>query len=337
MASPDWLGLLGLMEQYDQQKKAEEWQKEHPDAPPLVVMPQTDPVSALKNKVALQNQLTPQAARELYDTSVRYDIRDLRPDESRMGAYWNPREVVPFVTLKQDPEIEISSQDPIDTADLILMHEFAHKRDYTDQPTSLHKEWHKNWPQATDKWVFDRVLGRTNLDLEGQGVEAYAHQAENGPHSMPPEVRGHYYPGLFKTGLGPEWPSKVDPPQTLPEEIMTSDNWRRDLDKYNAGKMFVGAPPLADMRVAPYMLPDGNMLYPDGHQVPWNDLMTDLMAKMEGAFRPIQGAMDKVSAQGYKLENGSSSNVNPWPNAWMQPMFSGDAVNQYYPSGVGVG
>lgn len=235
----DWLGLQALADEYKQQQAKEAWQKAHPEVPPLNTMPQTNPVAALKNKVALGNKYTPEAARQLFNTGVSYRIAPIDQNTLQQGYYkaafanplyqlanaiaGNPPTQRIFITNEGDTNPKSSGQD---SAAEILAHEFAHKWYFENLPLSKRWDWIQNYQNDMSQQGKD-TLNQYKGYYENQNLfgrltdpiraEAYAFQAQNGPQTMPPGTRGYYYPGLYQTDIGPE----QEPPPFVPPDVPT--------------------------------------------------------------------------------------------------------------------
>jgi hypothetical protein len=177
-------------------------------------MPQTNPVAALKNRVALGNNLTPEAAKELYNSPVNYNISKLQPGDTMLGHF---RPGGTNISLGNqvyhfggDPTLYIDKYTP--DVNKTLMHEFAHKWENNNLPLDKMKQWTSDWGSQVNDRVKQELATRADSATMFAPNEAYATQAQNGPLDMPPAMRGYFYPGLFQTGLGPVAETQPGPP-----------------------------------------------------------------------------------------------------------------------------
>lgn len=224
----DWLGLQAIAEEYRQQQAKEAWQKAHPNVPPLPPhMPQAEPVAAIKNETVYKNHYTPEAAKQLFNTPMRADFLTPRDSIKNSGYYVAdtrlnlPMERPPINPLapRPNPQIVLSSFNGWNAGDYspsgVLAHEFAHLWEDQNLPRSRAIEWNRKWKQDATAFAVDQAQGRMDVsNNEGRAAEAYAHQAQGGPLTMPPETRGYYYPGLYQDNLGPE---RKPPPFVSPD------------------------------------------------------------------------------------------------------------------------
>jgi hypothetical protein len=188
--------------------------REEDNRPPRPnVMPEVTPVAALKNRTALNNRLTPEAAQDLYDTPVRVNYS--QSDSPVRGWYENRYPVESFVREKagwDDPfRIHVTQATNDEQAQKSLMHEYAHKWHKENMPMGMYEAWNTMSPvMATD-----HAKERVSTDYQGTlypGMELYATATEQGPWGIPEDLRRNYYP-FYREDIGA-------PP--IPQEAMVA-------------------------------------------------------------------------------------------------------------------
>jgi hypothetical protein len=157
--------------------------------PPLpYTMPAVTPVGDLKNRTAIYNQYTPEAARELYNTPVRAKI-GYTPGDPWLGGYASGN-----ISTTIQPDQEESQG--------TLAHEFAHK--WHEQ--RLSPELKSSWANTAEDVVNWYASDLNSSHPHGNENELYAYNAQRGPSYMNPQVRDFYYPGLYRDEIRPPNP-----------------------------------------------------------------------------------------------------------------------------------
>lgn len=164
--------------------------------PPLEVMPQTNPVAALKNQTALSNKFTPEAAKDLYGTATRVNYKN-DEESRRLGHYvmdMGPLGNALGEALGAKPPYEISIDKFASPrqAQETLVHEYAHKYHDQGMPFAMYEGWNRFSPILASDYAKERV----SRDYEGNagpsGGELYATATEQGAHNIPEQLRSFY-------------------------------------------------------------------------------------------------------------------------------------------------
>jgi hypothetical protein len=228
---PDWLGLKALAAKHRVDRENEKMAAVgYPPKPPT--MPAVTPTADLKNRTALGNQYSDEAARELYNTPVKMRVREpQRPqwsgdvghvdwgqgamvgEEETRAAYYKHKDEwgrtpKPQIVIEHMPGISdgglknaMTGHSGLEFGEDLLAHEFAHKWDFEKMPKQTHEDWSGEFTNVVHPdialWSMSRQLDGTG----SAGPEAYAHQAELGPHALTPEQRDTWYTGLYRDDI----------------------------------------------------------------------------------------------------------------------------------------
>jgi hypothetical protein len=194
--------------------------------PPLHIIPQATPVGALKNRVALQNQYTPEATRILEESPTRVNYGDTQEVEGLHGSYHSSLGILdPLANRLGWPSgrMDIEASPNINgNPEQTLAHEFAHK--WQDQIMNPQTRW--LWGIDAPGQATDYASERVNREYEdappfAKGMELYANAAEPGPHGIPDDLRQQYY-GMYRDNLtDPQALAPPIPPKPLTMPAVT--------------------------------------------------------------------------------------------------------------------
>jgi len=303
-------------------------------------MPGITPVADLKNRTAQHQQYSPIAAKSLYETPVHVRYGDSwtdRPDarwpghsgSEGVGGWYHP-------DYYGDERIQVNGQrgqttldsESIRNQDSVLAHEFAHKWYRNEMSPELRSSWDNSAADVVQEWIPKHVAAQ--YDNPNNTSEMFAFNAEAGPWEINPQVRDHYYEGMYRDDVRAPRDNEVMR-DAASMYGFSPENWVNE--KGIAAYMDYGRPisheEMESWDERPWRKPSGTWPKLD----PWAALQrenpgsgTEYWVKEEGA--PL----------GYHEDGGAKETSRPYPAQWEQPRFPSvrlynETVPQFYGRG----